>query len=79
MALMKVLLPAPGTPEMPTRTAWVGTLVSSVSSSRASSRWAGRRDSTSVMDRATAERLPARTPSTRAGTSNVRGMDASLG
>ena len=67
---MKVDLPTPGTPEMPTRTdAGRPPSVSSVSSSRAATRWSARCDSTSVIARETEARLPSRTPATRAATS----------
>src|SRR5688572_21891455 len=69
---MNVDLPTPGTPEMPTR----GTVAlpadapaSSATRARAAERWSGRDDSTSVIARATAPRLPSRTCSTSAGTS----------
>ena len=67
-ASMKVDLPTPGTPEIPTRTATgrLGPASSAVSRSRARARWSGLRDSTRVMACETAARCPARTPSTRA-------------
>src|SRR4051812_18793201 len=65
---MKVDLPTPGTPLIPTRRAPPACGRSSTSSSCAASRWSARRDSTSVMARDIARRLPARTPPTSAGT-----------
>ena len=77
---MKVDLPTPGTPEMPTRTRRAAPVtsgsLSSASSSRAAARWAGLEDSTSVMARETAARLRARTPSTSAPTSTGRPPEA---
>ena len=64
---MKVDLPTPGTPEMPTRTAPPGS--SRPSSSRAATRWSARVDSTSVIARETAARRPSRTPSASWSTS----------
>src|SRR3954464_2615211 len=66
---MKVDLPTPGTPLMPIRRAPPACGSSSTSSSCARSRWSPRRDSTSVIARATTRRSPASTPSTSAGTS----------
>jgi len=72
---MKVDLPTPGTPEMPTRTTggW-STVASSVSSSRLDVRCSGRDDSTRVIARDTAARRPERTPSTSAATSTGRAI-----
>ncbi len=63
-ASMSVDLPEPGTPVMPTRTALPVCERSSRNSSR--ERWwsSGRRDSTSVIARASSRRSPPRTPST---------------
>src|SRR5690242_4804543 len=58
---MKVDLPTPGTPLMPTRCALPVCGSSSASSCCACSRWSGRVDSTSVIARATAARSPSRT------------------
>jgi hypothetical protein len=69
MLLMKVDLPAPGTPEMPTRMALPVCGASSRSISRAFSRWSGLLDSTRVRARAMYIRLPASTCSTSSGTS----------
>src|SRR3954469_2541458 len=69
---MKVDLPTPGTPLMPTRRAPPACGSSSTSSSCAFSRWSARRDSTSVIARAITRRFPASTPSTSAGTSTGR-------
>ena len=58
IALMKVDLPAPGTPLMPTRTAPPVASAIEISSSAARSRWSGRVDSSRVMARATCWREP---------------------
>ena len=63
-ASMKVLLPTPGTPVMPTRWASTTCGASSSSNRRASTRWSGLEDSTSVTARPTDARSPLRTPST---------------
>src|SRR5699024_3665439 len=60
-ASIKVDLPTPGTPETPTRTAPPAWGVNSPNRSRARLRWSGRLDSTRVMARASADRLPATT------------------
>lgn len=63
-ASMKVDLPTPGTPVMPTRTAFPACGSSSTSRRWASARWSGRVDSTSVMARAMYAREPSSTPLT---------------
>src|SRR3954470_6245024 len=68
---MKVDLPTPGTPLMPTRRAPPACGSSSTSSSCAASRWSARRDSTRVMARAIDRRFPARTPSASPATSGA--------
>ena len=60
-ASMKVDLPAPGAPVMPTRTAPPRAGSSSSSSASASARWSARVDSTSVIARASARRSPSTT------------------
>lgn len=74
-ASMKVDLPTPGTPEIPTRT--VSPAGSLVSSSRAMSRCWGLVDSTNVIARDTAARLPSLMPSRRSCTSGP-GMASTL-
>mmetsp|Transcript_5907 Transcript_5907/g.14563 ORF Transcript_5907/g.14563 Transcript_5907/m.14563 type:complete len:320 (+) Transcript_5907:251-1210(+) len=64
-ASMKVLLPTPGTPEMPSRSAPPVAGISSVSRASAWARWSARVDSTCVIALASARRSPARTPAAR--------------
>jgi len=70
-ASMKVLLPAPGTPVMPTRNAPPACGVSRCSRSSAAARCVGARLSTSVMPRASAVRSPARICFTNAAISGI--------
>jgi hypothetical protein len=63
---MKVLLPTPGTPLMPRRSAWPLAGSSALSSASARSRWSARVDSSSVMILASARRCAAPAPASRA-------------
>ena len=63
-ASMNVLLPAPGTPVMPTRTARPVRGSTAEMTCRARSKWAGALLSTSVMARERIARSPSSTPST---------------
>ncbi|PWC75614.1 hypothetical protein TSH64_12310 [Azospirillum sp. TSH64] len=64
-ASMKVDLPTPGTPEMPSRTELPVWGSSASSSASAVARWSARVDSISVIARASARRSPERTASAR--------------
>ena len=67
-ASMAVDLPTPGTPVMPTCIALPDSGISSSSSCCACSRWSTRVDSTSVMARGSAARLPLRTAAASSST-----------
>ena len=72
-ASMKVDFPAPGTPEIPSRTARPVLGRSAASTCCARRWWSARVDSTSVMALASARRWPASTPSTSAWSAAVSG------
>ncbi len=72
-ASMKVDLPAPGVPEMPSRTAWPVAGSRRSSNCSACAWWSGRRNSISVIARASARRSPASTRSARVSRAGVMG------
>ena len=82
---MKVDLPTPGTPDMPTRQAFPELGSTRSSSSAALTRWSGRVDSTRVMALASAARSPPMTASAsermsvRSASAAVDGVSRSAG